>query len=169
MALPVYTEFLLRESSINTIGKKIFLSPRSLGNIGEAVAGLELEKKDYRIIANNFNTAEGEIDIIASRGNVLVFIEVKTRTSVDFGSPSESIDIYKARRIRKAAGFYLADRAAMEYQEYRFDIITVMIKRNILNRTLGAIIPDKSTREGISRIAAAIIDGCTIEHIEDAF
>ena len=120
MALPVYTEFLLRESSINKIGKKIFLSPRSLGNIGEAVAGLELGKKDYKIIAN-------------------------------------------------AAGFYLADMAAMEYQEYRFDIITVMIKRNILSRKLGAIIPDKPTREGISRIAAAIIDGCIIEHIEAAF
>ena len=170
MVPPLSIEFLLREYLINTIGKRTLLSSRALGNIGEAIARLELRRRNYRIITNNFNTAAGEIDIIASDGKDLVFIEVKTRTSYEFGSPSESIDNHKTRRIRKVAGFYLVrERPVEEYRDCRFDIITVMIKKDILNCVMGAITPDKVTQKDITGIADAIIDSCTIEHIEAAF
>ena len=128
-----------------------------------------LEKKNYRIIEQNFNSSAGELDIIASTGKALVFIEVKTRTSDDFGSPSENIDLSKVLRIRKAAGYYLAKKDAAGFQDCRFDIISVMIKRNILKNALRTFKLEKVIGKDISRISTAIINTCAIEHIEAAF
>ena len=145
------------------------MSGRSLGNIGEAVARYALKKKNYRIIEQNFNTSAGEVDIIASTGGILVFIEVKTRTSDDFGSPSESINADKVSRIRKTASCYLSQKAAGEFQDCRFDVISVMIKRNILKNALRTFKLEKVIGKDISRISTAIINTCAIEHIEAAF
>ena len=128
-----------------------------------------MKKKNYRIIEQNFNSKLGEIDIIASIGNILVFIEVKTRTSDDFGSPSESIDANKVSRIRRAASCYLAGKASEGFEEYRFDIIAIMAKKNILRVTLRKIKSDETSASSIMEIAADLFDSCIIEHIEAAF
>ena len=123
-----------------------------------------LEKKNYRIIEQNFNSSIGELDIIASTGKTLVFIEVKTRTSDDYGSPSESINTGKILKIRKTASLYLAKKDEKGFQDYRFDIITIMVKKNKIR--------DASRKIGdgnISEIAANLMDSCIIDHIESAF
>ena len=128
-----------------------------------------MKKKNYRIIDKNFNTSVGEIDIIASTGDTLVFIEVKTRTSDDFGSPSESIDANKVSRIRRAASCYLTGKASAGFEEYRFDIIAIMTKKNILKAAIGKSSEDCITRSSTIKITDTIMDSCIVEHIESAF
>lgn len=151
------------------IDKKPQLSKRSLGKTGEAIAKLVLEKKNYRIIEQNFNSSVGEIDIIASTGKTLVFIEVKTRTSDDFGSPSESIGTGKILRIRKTASWYLAKKDETGFQDCRFDIISIMVKKNKIRTVSRKISRDGASTSDISEIAAELIDSCIIDHIESAF
>jgi putative endonuclease len=165
----IYIEFHLGEYSIKAIDKKTQLSKRSLGNIGEAIAKLVLEKKNYRIIEQNFKSVTGELDIIASTGKTLVFIEVKTRTSDDYGSPSESIGSTKIVKIRKTASWYLAKIDKTDFEDYRFDIIAITVKRNKIRSTSGKINRDGTSICDISEIAEELIDSCTIDHIESAF
>ena len=128
-----------------------------------------MKKKNYRIIEQNFNSKPGEIDIIASIGNILVFIEVKTRTSDDFGSPSESIDASKVSRIRRAASCYLAGKTSEGFEEYRFDIIAIRAKKNILKAAIGKSSEECITRSSTIKITDTIMDSCIVEHIESAF
>lgn len=128
-----------------------------------------LEKKNYRIIEQNFNSSIGELDIIASTGKTLVFIEVKTRTSDDYGSPSESINTGKILKIRKTASLYLAKKDEKGFQDYRFDIITIIVKKNKIRNASGKINRDRASISDISEIAAELIDSCIIDHIESAF
>jgi putative endonuclease len=61
------------------------------GRLGEELAAADLESKGYMILVKNFRCKAGEIDIVAKRGNVMVFVEVKTRTGKDYGSPAEAV------------------------------------------------------------------------------
>lgn len=81
-----------------------------LGKLGEEKASKFLEKQGYKIIERNFKKRYEEIDIIAidssEKSPVLVFIEVKTRTSSKFGSPLEAITYWKLKSLIKAAQYY---------------------------------------------------------------
>lgn len=79
---------------------------RSAGKLGENFAAEYLRKKGYKILQRNFHTKFGEIDIIALDGKTLVFIEVKTRWSKEFGYPEESVTPKKIRHLIKAAWYY---------------------------------------------------------------
>ena len=75
----------------------------TLGKEGEALAVSFCRKKGYRILEKNYRTVFGEIDIIARDGEMIVFIEVKTRTDDTFGYPFEAVDARKREKIRKVA------------------------------------------------------------------
>ena len=79
---------------------------RRFGDFGERVAASHLEAKGYRILERNWATREGEIDIIASRGPDLVFVEVRSRQGRRMGLPEESITGRKAAHVRAAAAAY---------------------------------------------------------------
>lgn len=83
---------------------------QNIGKIGEEKAAKFLQGKGYKIIDRNFKKRYEEIDIIAidssEKNCVLVFIEVKTRTSSDFGSPLEAITRWKLKSLTKAAKYY---------------------------------------------------------------
>lgn len=83
---------------------------QNIGKIGEEKAAKFLQGKGYMIIDRNFKKRYEEIDIIAidssEKNSVLVFIEVKTRTSSDFGSPLEAITRWKLKSLIKAAKYY---------------------------------------------------------------
>jgi putative endonuclease len=100
-----------------------------LGQNGEAYASSYLKKKGYTIITTNYRCTYGEIDIIAKDDEVLVFIEVKTRTSKMFGSPAAAVDLRKQIQISKAAHHYLADLGNEEI-DARFDVISVLDQKN---------------------------------------
>jgi putative endonuclease len=101
------------------------------GLAGEALAAAHLEKLGYRIAARNWRAGRGELDIIAwNPENVLIFIEVKTRSLDGFGGPEEAVDRKKQDQIARTAGAYME---SIDYEaEIRFDIISVLLRGNRL-------------------------------------
>ena len=103
--------------------------PYDLGKSGEEIALHYLEDKKYKIIARGFRLFRGEIDIIAFDRKTLVFVEVKTRKSRDFGLPEESVTPSKQRQIRKIAQGFLAKNNFQDV-ECRFDVISLSFNEN---------------------------------------
>jgi putative endonuclease len=97
---------------------------RETGNRGEKAARDYLRKRGYRIRETNYRCGRGEIDIIAEQGDCLVFIEVRTKTSLQFGSPEESVTAVKQARLRRLAMQYLQQRDKLP-REWRIDIVAV--------------------------------------------
>ncbi len=93
-------------------------------NRGEKAAAKFLKKNGYKIITQNFKCKLGEIDIIATYGEILVFAEVKQRKNNDFGNPSDFVDFRKQRKIRKTAEIYLMQKKIKPL--CRFDVIEVL-------------------------------------------
>ncbi|MFC1986599.1 YraN family protein [Chloroflexota bacterium] len=79
---------------------------RDTGILGEKLAGGFLKKRGYRILETNYRCPDGEIDIVARHKDFLVFVEVRTKRSLEFGSPEESITPAKKGRMRATAFHY---------------------------------------------------------------
>lgn len=101
---------------------------QALGTHGEALAAGWYAERGYEIVARNWRTRHGEVDLIARRGGVLVFCEVKTRGDARFGEPAEAVTLSKQRRIRQAAVAYLRSPGASGRRpaELRFDVACVV-------------------------------------------
>ena len=95
-----------------------------IGAWGEDIASQYLEAKGYQILARNWRTQEGEVDLVAQDGETVVFVEVKTRTSKDFGWPEESVTVTKQRRLQRSAMAYLSDQDLMDIL-WRIDVIAI--------------------------------------------
>jgi putative endonuclease len=95
-----------------------------IGAWGEEIASQYLQTKGYRILARNWRTQEGEVDLVAQDGETVVFVEVKTRTSKEFGWPEESITVTKRRRLQRSALAYLSDQDLMDIH-WRIDVIAI--------------------------------------------
>jgi putative endonuclease len=94
-----------------------------VGHWGEQVAVEYLKKKGYVILDRNFHTEHGEVDIIAQQDKVLVFVEVKARSSNRFGYPEHSVTPRKRQHILSAALKYILDHP--KFQTWRVDVISV--------------------------------------------
>ena len=94
--------------------------------MGEQLAGDFLRKRGYRIQETNFRCPEGEIDIVARHGDSLVFIEVRTRRSRQFGSPEESITPTKMERLRAVAARYRQAHDNLP-PSWRIDVVVVEV------------------------------------------
>jgi putative endonuclease len=94
-----------------------------LGSKGESLAAQFLRKQGYSIIAHNYKTRIGEIDIIAKDGETIVFVEVKTRSDDMFCEPYESVNTAKRQKIKNVASLYL-QKQKKEYPA-RFDVISI--------------------------------------------
>lgn len=94
------------------------------GDIGEELATQFLKKEKYKILARNYSTHIGEIDIIATKNSVIVFVEVKARTSNEFGRPAEAVNYRKQQKIHLVAEQYL-QKYNLENKEIRFDVIEI--------------------------------------------
>ena len=101
----------------------------SLGERGERAACEFLRAKGYDILDKNYQCKIGEIDIIARRKERLVFIEVKTRTSGQFGSPQEAVGLKKQEKIFKLAQWYLKEKKLKEIP-IAFDVVAVLWKED---------------------------------------
>jgi len=93
------------------------------GKEGEAIAVRFLRRNGYRIVQKNYRTPIGEIDIIARDGDTLVFIEVKTRESLRYGPPFESVNSRKRLKITKVATLYL--KRFRNIPPCRFDVVSI--------------------------------------------
>ncbi|GBE06079.1 MAG TPA: YraN family protein [Nitrospirae bacterium] len=101
----------------------------SLGAKGEELAAEFLRQNGYRIIKQNYRTPIGEIDIIAGDGEILVFIEVKTRQALDYGLPSEAVNRIKRRKIGNVALLYLKKYKVLP--PCRFDVVSIHYEKGI--------------------------------------
>jgi putative endonuclease len=79
---------------------------RDVGLLGEKLARDFLKKRGYRILESNYRCPEGEIDIVTRHKDSLVFVEVRTKRSLEFGSPEESITPTKMEKLRAVAAHY---------------------------------------------------------------
>jgi len=94
------------------------------GKWGEELAAGYLRTKGYQIIFRNFYSKYGELDIVAKKNNLLVFVEVKTRTQDYYGTPAEAVDARKRRHMTSAASFFL-QRFGFQNVDLRFDVIEI--------------------------------------------
>lgn len=112
----------------------------AVGRHGEELAARHLLATGYEVVERNWRCPAGELDIVARRDGTLVFVEVKTRSTVAFGVPAEAVSRDKARRIRGLAARWLVERRPA-FGEVRFDVVSVLRGR----------------------------DGFSVEHVEAAF
>jgi putative endonuclease len=100
------------------------LNKKDVGNQNEKLAQEFLIKNGYTILDKNFLTKFGEIDIIAKKGNVLVFVEVRSKSYTYFGKPFETINKSKIQKIIKTAQIFISKNYLSEY-DVRFDVISI--------------------------------------------
>ena len=100
---------------------------QELGQKGESLARRYLETKGYRIEAVNWRFSRAEIDIVAKKGDLLVFVEVKTRESFHsfFGRPEDAVNYKKIKHLAEAAAAYM--REFNHQWAIRFDIIGILL------------------------------------------
>jgi len=101
---------------------------RDTGILGEKLAGDFLKKRGYRIYETNYRCPEGEVDIVARHKDSLVFIEVRSKRSLEFGSPEESITPTKMERLRAVAAHYRQTHNNLP-PLWRIDVVAVEIDR----------------------------------------
>lgn len=96
-----------------------------IGRAGEEAGIAYLKKSGYRILKTNFKTPFGELDCIAKDKKTLVFIEIKTRQSSEFGLPEESVHRRKQKKIIQSAQYYLKSIGGADRFATRFDVLSV--------------------------------------------
>ena len=97
---------------------------KNMGLWGEDKAVEFLKAKNYTILARNYHSRFGEIDIIASKNNYIIFVEVKTRTNEKYGRASEAVNKIKKIHMKKSAAIFLKENNFSRFT-IRFDVIEV--------------------------------------------
>lgn len=98
------------------------------GKIGEQMAAAYLQEAGYQILERNYRCPFGEIDIIAREGDTLVFVEVKSRRSENFGLPQLAVGPEKQRRISRISLYYLQSHR-LDEANVRFDVVAILLRR----------------------------------------
>ena len=102
-----------------------FMTNTSTGTYGEELACNYLKKLGYKILERNFRIRGGEIDIVAEdKDSQIVFVEVKTRYTHEYGDPAEAITPWKIRSLTRACQFYLS-KNQFDHKPYRIDVVTI--------------------------------------------
>jgi putative endonuclease len=116
----------------------------ALGRWGEARAARFLERRGWAILARNYRFGRREVDLVARRGDVVAFVEVKTRAGDGYGAPQEAITALKRREVEAVAARFL-DRHGLQGLGVRFDAVAIVVRRG------------------------AVGSAVSIEHVEDAW
>lgn len=101
------------------------MDSKELGRRGEELAAQYLTAHGCSIVQKNYRCPMGEIDIIARRGELVIFVEVKTRRSGRFGRPGSAVDFFKQQKIIRSASWYIRQKG-LEDSRFRFDVLEVM-------------------------------------------
>jgi len=104
-----------------------------LGRQGEEAASELLESKGLRIVARRFRLRLGEIDLVAEQGDLVIFVEVKTRRNTRYGAPAEAVTAVKQRRIATVALAFLSRTGRLE-RRVRFDVVEVFADEHGIHR-----------------------------------
>jgi len=103
------------------------MKTQTSGKLGEDAACAYLKKKRYQILERNYRKCFGEIDIVAKKENRIAFVEVKARSTSDYGMPCEAVTYSKQQKIIKTSGAYVAEHNLDA--EFAFDIIEVRLEK----------------------------------------
>jgi putative endonuclease len=95
-----------------------------LGREGERVAEQFLKQKGFKIVERNYRCAAGELDLVVLDKRVVVFVEVKTRTGLGFGTPLEAVAYHKQQKMIQAAQYFLSEKG-LQQRDARFDVVGV--------------------------------------------
>lgn len=104
------------------------LSRLALGRRGERAAARFLKRRGYRVLKRNWRCPAGEIDLVCSEGEVLVFVEVKSRSTSEYLPPEAALSPKKRRKLERLALYYMACRG-LEGLEWRVDAVSVVLGR----------------------------------------
>lgn len=107
------------------------------GKLGESIALKYIISKGGKIIEQNYRTKIGEIDLIVRMNGELVFVEVKSRSNINYGYPSEAVDYKKKRKIINVAKYYILDNS-LEDISVRFDVIEIYLTDKKINHIVNA-------------------------------
>ncbi|WP_316793088.1 YraN family protein [Pedobacter frigoris] len=105
-------------------------SHNDLGRRGEEIAKDYLENIGYRILNLNWAYGRAEVDVIANHNGTIIFVEVKTRSSTDYGEPEDFVNIKKERQLEYAAEAYI--EMSGHQGEIRYDIIAIVFENKHL-------------------------------------
>jgi putative endonuclease len=100
---------------------------RARGVRGEDLAVAYLKKKGYKVIERNYRCQWGEVDLIARHKGTLIFVEIKSRSSSDFGLPQDAVDRFKQEKLIQAAKAYMAEHHLQETIPARFDVVAIQL------------------------------------------
>ncbi len=101
---------------------------RARGRAAEDAVASWLVAQGYEVLARNQATRRGEVDLVCREGGALCFVEVRSRSRLDYGSPAASVNVAKARRVVAAATEWAMRHGGLE-QEMRFDVVAVDLSR----------------------------------------
>ena len=107
------------------------------GKLGEEIASKYIISKGGKVIEQNYRTKLGEVDLIVKLNGELVFVEVKSRSNINYGYPSESVNYKKKRKITNVAKYYILDNS-LENLSIRFDVIEIYLKEKKINHIVNA-------------------------------
>ncbi len=105
------------------------MNNKIVGNKGEQAAAAYLENHGYTVLERNFRAKTGEIDLIVSRGQLIVFVEVKTRGTLAYGVPAEAVNYLKQRKIIRTAQCYIQYKKLYDHA-CRFDVLEVLAPKS---------------------------------------
>ena len=103
------------------------MANKPLGDRGEELAARHLARAGWTVTHRNFRLGHKEIDLVARRGEVVAFVEVKTRAGLGYGHPLEAITAKKRREIQQVAGAWI-ERFGRPDDVYRFDAVAVLVR-----------------------------------------
>ena len=107
------------------------------GRLGEEIALKYIISKGGTIVEKNYRTKMGEIDLIARMNGELVFVEVKSRSNINYGYPCEAVNYKKKRKITNVAKYYILDNS-LEDISVRFDVIEIYLTDKKINHIVNA-------------------------------
>lgn len=99
-----------------------------LGKLGEEIVAKYLKRNGYTIVEKNYKNKFGEIDLIVKKDEILSFVEVKTRKSINYGTPAEAVNFNKRRHIYKTAEYYILSKD-INKKDITFDIVEVYFQK----------------------------------------
>ncbi len=102
---------------------------KDIGDIGEEYAVKYLKKNKYKILTRNFSSKAGEIDIICRKKDTLIFVEVKARSTNNYGTPAEAVNYFKQKKIINCAKYYIMKHKIND-MFISFDVIEVFMDLN---------------------------------------
>ena len=114
------------------------MNRQEVGKLGEKLAQKFLKKRRYRVLETNYRCARGEIDIIARHKDFLVFVEVRTKSSPDFGTPEESITQSKKEKLIASALTYISEHENLP-PSWRIDVVAVELDQKGKARRIEVI------------------------------